>query len=331
MTISCGRWRGKPRHFVIRHPHVKIMYGERNRFIDKMRSSSQLFNHLNLLNIMGIRLRMCKNKTTDLLRDTFHATPLTPPETTIQPLFVLSFHDGKVGRLGYLKELFDKPDQKGLSPKPKANTVANTELERTQKVEMDMGVHIMGALLSGFKLDASPVKASLQGAQEISFSFTNIQRFSIDVFKLGSALANKRANLDNRALQVFLEGRKPAKMLLVTDVLASNSLAINVESSKNRDFRIQLSPIQTFIANGKLGIKTSKHEEKTIAFEGPERLTFAFSCVPLIIDKNNGFLTPGLPMDGLESTRGSRGATKPKPEYFELDDDPLSPGFLELD
>lgn len=280
---------------------------------------------------MGFKLRICKNKTTDLLRKTFHATPLTPPESTIQPLFVLSLHDGKIGRLGYLKELFNKEDQKGLSPKPKPTTVADTALERTQKVDFDLGVNIMGALLSGFQLDASPVKAALNGAREISFSFTNIHRYSIDLLSLGNALADKSANLKNRALQVFLDKNHSAKMLLVTDVLASNALAVNVESTHSQDFKIQLSPVENFIANAKLGVKAQQHQEKTIEFEGPENLTFAFTCVELHIDPTTGILTPGLVASGFESVKSAGVSEDARPPYVELDDDPAMPGFLEFD
>lgn len=279
---------------------------------------------------MPFKIRICKNKTTDLLRNTFHATPLTPPESTIRPLFILSRHNGKIGRLGFLKELFDKTDQTGLNPKPLTGIVADTALERTQKVDFDLGVNIMGALLKGFNLDSSPVKLALNGAREISFSFTNIQRHYIDQLKLGKSLAGKQVDLNNSALKSYIRPKDKAQMLLVTDVLASNSLAVNVESTHSQDFKIQLSPIENFIANAKLGVKASQHQAKSIEFEGPENLTFAFSCVELEIDPVTGILSLGLPV-GLESTRGAGEPETVQPNYVDLDDDPATPGFLELD
>ncbi|MFN8302380.1 MAG: hypothetical protein U0U46_07800 [Saprospiraceae bacterium] len=279
---------------------------------------------------MSFKIRICKNKTTDLLRNTFHATPLTPPESTIRPLFILSRHNGKIGRLGYLKELFDKDKQSGLSPKPATGIVADTALERTQKVDFNLGVNILGALVKGFNLDISPVKAALNGAREISFSFTNIQRLYIDQLKLGNALAGKQVNLSNSALKSYLRPKDKAQMLLVTDVLASNSLAVNVESEHSQDFKIQMSPIESFIADAKLDVKARQHQEKTIQFEGTESLTFAFSCVELEIDPVTGILSLGLPV-GLESTRGSGEQEAMQPGYVDLDDDPAMPGFLELD
>ena len=111
---------------------------------------------------MAFKLRVCKNKTTDLLRNTFHATPVTPPESTIRPLFVLSRLDGKVSRRGDLKFLFPKKYHKALNLEFSRNRVADTSLQRTQKVDMGMGVQIMGALLQGFKIDTAPVTAALR-------------------------------------------------------------------------------------------------------------------------------------------------------------------------
>lgn len=282
---------------------------------------------------MGIKMRMCKNKTTDLLRDTFHATPVTPPESIIQPLFVLSRLDGKITRRGELKFLFPKKNHKGLKLKFSHNRVADTALQRTQKVGMDMGVHIMGALLQGFKIDTAPVSAALQGCKEISFSFTNIERVSVDINELGAALSGKFCDLKNASTNVFTVVDGAAEMLLVTDVLSSNMLAINTESTNGHDFKIKLDALQSAIASADLKVKVEKHQENSIVFQGEEALTFAFSCIRVTMDPQTGALSLGEAVE-VRAARGERGLEKrspPKKEYVLLDEDAMAPGFLSWD
>lgn len=267
---------------------------------------------------MGFQLRICRNNTTDLLRQTFHATPVTPPESTIQPLFVLSRLDGKVSRRGDLKFLFPKKYHKSLNLEFSRNRVADTALQRTQKVDMGMGVQIMGALLQGFKIDTAPVTAALSGAREISFSFTNIERVSVDVNELGAVLSGKHLDLENASAKIFLGSDGPSEMLLVTDVLSSNMMAVNTESTSGQDFKINLEALQAAIASANLDVKVKKHQESSIVFQGETPLTFAFSCIRVYVDEQTGALTLGESVE-VRRAREARGleSAPPLQEYVQ--------------
>ena len=283
---------------------------------------------------MGFQLRICRNKTTDLLRDTFHATPVTPPEGSIRPLFVLSRLNGKVSRRGDLKFLFPKKYHKSLNLEFSHNRVADTALQRTQKVEMGLGVNIMGALLQGFKIDTAPVTAALSGAREISFSFTNIERVSVDVNELGAALSGKHLDLNNASAKIFLGDDDPSEMLLVTDVLSSNMMAVNTESTNGQDFKIDLAALESVIASADLKVKVEKHQNNSIVFQGEEALTFAFTCIRVYVDPQTGALTLGESVEvraAREAKAGGLESVPPPQDYVQLDDDPLTPGFLSWD
>ncbi len=282
---------------------------------------------------MGFQLRICRNNTTDLLRQTFHATPVTPPESTIRPLFVLSRLDGKVSRRGDLKFLFPKKHHKSLNLDFTHDRVADTALQRTQKVDMSLGVQIMGALLQGFKIDTAPVTAALSGAREISFSFTNIERVSVDVNELGAVLSGKHLDLQNASAKIFLDEEGASEMLLVTDVLSSNMMAVNTESTSGHDFKINLEALQASIASANLDVKVQKHQENSIVFKGETPLTFAFSCIRVYVDPQTGQLTLGESVEVRRAREAVSGveSTPPPPEFVQLDDDPLTPGFLSLD
>jgi len=280
---------------------------------------------------MAFKLRICKNKTTDLLRNTFHATPVTPPESTIRPLFVLSRLDGKISRRGELKFLFPKRNHKALDLQFSHNRVADTALQRTQKVDMDMGVKIMGALLQGFHVDAAPVAAALHGARKISFSFTNIERVSVDVNELGAALSGKKLDLKNASAKIFMGTDGPSEMLLVTDVLSSNMMAINTESTSGHDFKIKMEALEASIASAKLDVRVQKHEESSIVFQGVEALTFAVSCIRVRVGPATGMLTLGESVEVRASRKRKLESPPPAPKYEQLDEDAMTPGFLSWD
>lgn len=280
---------------------------------------------------MAFRLRICRNNTTDLLRDTFHATPVTPPESTIRPLFVLSRLDDKVSRRGDLKFLFPKKYHKSLNLEFNRNWVADTALQRTQKVNMDLGVQIMGALLQGFQIDTAPVTAALHGAREISFSFTNIERVSVDVNELGAVLSGKHLDLENASAKIFL-GTDASEMLLITDVLSSNMMAVNAESTSGQTTKINLDALEAAIASAQLNVRVKKHQESSIIFQGETPLTFAFTCIRVYVDGQTGALTLGESVE-VRAAREARGpeSVPPPQEYVQLDDDAITPGFLSWD
>jgi hypothetical protein len=282
---------------------------------------------------MPFSLRICKNPTTDLLRDTFKATPVNPPESSVQPLLVFALgSDGKAQKRGQFQHLL--ADDAPLQLEILKNRVSDTALERTQAVDVNFGVNIMEALLKGFKIDAAPVNAALKNAREISFSFTNIYRHAIDINQLGKELIGRHLDIQNPALSIFTDPTNPWQMLLVTDVLVSNELAINAEKSSEGSLELDLTALEAYIAGANLKVKANKKQGSTIVFEGEEQLTFAFSCVRVTVEAGTGRLGLGETINprsgdrkGFESTRE---VTVPV-EFAELDDDARRPGFFSFE
>jgi hypothetical protein len=282
---------------------------------------------------MSFSLRICKNPTTDLLRDTFKATPVNPPESSVQPLLVFALKPGgSAQKRGHFQHLL--ADDAPLQLEVSQNRVSDTALERTQSVDLDFGINIMEALLKGFKIDAAPVNAALKNARQISFSFTNIYRHSIDINQLGKQLIGRHLDIQNPALSIFTDPTDPWQMLLVTDVLVSNEIAINAEKSTDGSLDINLEALQAYITGANLKVKASKKQGDTIVFEGEEQLTFAFSCVRVIVEAGTGRLGLGETINPRSGRGGeyesAREVTAPV-EYAELDEDARRPGFFSFE
>ncbi len=271
---------------------------------------------------MAFSFRICKNDITDLLRDTFNATPLRVPESRVKPLIVIGRKGAKVDFRGELKYLL--ADEQVLPVEPQESILADSSLQRSRSVSLNLGLKILDGFLSGFNMSPSPVGASLKGVKEISFSFTNTRRLYVDPGMLGLQLKGKVIDLKHPSLGIFTR-EDPYEMLLISDVIASNSFTINIENARENEFDASMPALQSYVADVDAKVKVDIKQGKSVTFQGADYLAFAFTCVKLELDKQSGSLGVG------ETVITKGGGETEKTPYAELDDDAYEPGMLEWD
>ncbi len=277
---------------------------------------------------MAFKFRICQNDTTSVLRKLFDATPMRIPEASVQPLLVIAEKNGKTDKRGDLRHLLS--DDSVLTIELKEDIVSNVNLEKTRSMDWDFGVDLLSGIFQGFNLPSAAISSKMNNAREISLSFRNVRRRRIDKNELGSALQNRKLNLTHPSAKIFL-GDNAQNMLLVTDVIISNGFAINVLKTKDNGGNIEIPAIQEIISEAKLGVKIKADSKDTIEFEGPEFLTFAFTCVKLEVDQATGELGVGTTVITRKSASGKGVEKVEVPETIELDDDEFEPGLLEWD
>lgn len=236
--------------------------------------------------------------------------------------------NGKTDKRGDLRHLLS--DDSVLSIELKEDIVSNVNLEKTRSMDWDFGVDLLSGIFQGFNLPSAAISSKMNNAREISLSFRNVRRRRIDKNELGSALLNRKLNLTHPSAKIFL-GDSAQNMLLVTDVIISNGFAINVLKTKDNGGNIEIPAIQEIISEAKLGVKIKADSKDTIEFEGPEFLTFAFTCVKLEVDPATGELGVGTTVITRQSASGKGVEKVEVPETIELDDDEFEPGLLEWD
>ncbi len=274
---------------------------------------------------MAFKFRICQNDTTDVLRDLFNATPLRTPEAAVQPLLVIAEKGGKTERRGDLRHLLSGDNS--LTYSQKDDLVTNVNLQKTRSVDWEFGAKLLDGFFQGFNMPSASLGAKLSGAKEVSLSFNNVRRRWIDKNELGSALRGKIFDLQHPSVGIFL-GEDPWNLLLVTDVIASNGFAINIERSGGVDFNVDVPAIQGILTDTNAKVSAKKTGNNSIAFEGADFLTFAFSCVKLELNPRTGALGVGVTV----ATRNAKtGKMEEVPAPVELDDDYFEPGLLEWD
>lgn len=277
---------------------------------------------------MAFRFRICKNDTTTLLREMFKATPLRVPEARVQPLIVVAQKDNDVQFRGELSFLLDNPEAFVMDFNTDA--VADVALDRTKKVDVEVGLSILEGLLKGLNMSPAAVGVALKGVKEISFSFHNVQRRWLDLGKLGTQLKTNRLDLTHPAVK-FFTGEDAPTFLLISDAIVSNSFGINLESGRDDAFEEGVPAIEKFIADANLNVKVQSSHKKSITFQGENPLTFAFSCVRVAFEPETGAIS--LMEEVNPRTRGLESVDElpDVPLVATLDEDKFEPGLLSWD
>jgi hypothetical protein len=275
---------------------------------------------------MSFRKRLCKNQTTEFLRDTFSATPLKVPEERMKPLMVLASVDDETKFRGELKFLLK--DTSAFNLPVQSTIVSDVSTQRTGTMDADVGFSILDGFFKSLNFNSVALGFVLKGVKQMSLSFTNVQRQWIDLGALGQAVGRNNIDTENASLAVFV-GEDAADMLLVTDAIVSNSFSINDESGSDTAFDASIPLIEKFVADGKLAVKVAKTSKTTITFTNATPLTFAFSCVKLEYDAATGKVAIR------ENVTPKRGLLPGDPERFTphvlLDENEAMPGMLTLD
>jgi hypothetical protein len=208
--------------------------------------------------------RICQNPTSTLLRETFHATPVTVPEERYKPLMLMTYDGKETKFLGEMKFLF-VPGQP-FNVKVSQSVVADASLEKTSVMNLNVGLNILNGFFKGLKMDPIALSTAFHKVKKISLSFTNVKRDFIDVLDLGNQLSKQSVNLKNPALELF-KVNKDTELLLITDALVSPGFSINDDTKKDGGLNIDVPLIEKYISDGKVDVKMSSDKKSTISFE----------------------------------------------------------------
>ena len=276
-------------------------------------------------------MRICKNDITDLIRDQFGANPLRIPENRIRPMTLVEIKDRKLNYLGNFKYLV----KGGLpqTPAPLESIAAAVNGKQSKKVKLKLGFDILGNFLKAFNIDSSVVSAAIENTKKIAFTFHDVKRHYFDILEFGQILSDHQisGNQENIFIQHILKN-EDTQLGLITDALVSNNFSLSTFKDNETGIGIKIPLIQEYISDVDLNVEVLKTAENTVTFKGPTPLTFAFSCVELLIDPETGRFTRGewfdniQPRDGQEITKELNQANA----KMTIDPDQANPLLLEF-
>ena len=227
------------------------------------------------------RILCPKNPLMETIRKTYNMTPLNVPDSSTQPLIVVAHRGRESSQWGPLEDLFAGTDQT-IDLSPNMATVADVKVENTGSLNMDFGFSLLSGLLKGFGVEIKPFEVALKNAKEISLSFENVQKKSIGLTTLGKALIDKKINMENPAMHIFTRSERKFGMYLISSVLQSNQVMINIEKKTDDSLAVEAPDLGGF-TDVSVEMKETDSKKQVIAFNGKEPLTFAFSAIELFI------------------------------------------------
>ncbi|MGH9612210.1 MAG: hypothetical protein ACRD4P_03930 [Bryobacteraceae bacterium] len=130
-------------------------------------------------------IELCRHDpVADTLRNVFHANIVEVPEARIQPLIVVAASASVTSFRGAILPLLKKPTD-FAPPQIMQSQMPAVSGTKTREVKLDLGLEILGNFLSGFGIPSAGVSACFQGATTVSFSFSDVIRFFVDIGELG--------------------------------------------------------------------------------------------------------------------------------------------------
>jgi len=281
-------------------------------------------------------MRICKNDITDIIADLFGANALKIPESRIQPLCLLEIEDNKPVFLGEFRNLVRGSFDHGVEIK--TSFVSEVSDVKTEKVSIGFGLKILENFLKAFRADPVTISLALSNSKKISFAFSDVQRKYFEPLELGKILSENKIYGDQK--NMFIKAiikNKNLRLALITDVLVSNNFSMSTYDEGNSAVKIDIPLIQGYISGAGLDLKVESSSDHEVKFNGPEALTFAFSCVEIRID-SSGRISKG---DWLRRIRSAKGLdTVSEAEIsneelnrsarFQIDDNRANPLLFEL-
>lgn len=246
-------------------------------------------------------MKICKNKITDVIRTSFGANPLRVPRTGILPLKVLEIINEKPVELGHLKFLIQ--NDFNLEIPIESEIAANVANVTTKNVDIKFGFKVLSGFLKALDIDPAVVSASLKSNKTLSFSFENVVTKHIDLLQFGQILNKNQLIWDDSNFSIQSTNSKQPKLALVTRVLQSNNFSIKVFKDKGVNGKVNIPVLEEYLADVKMEGKIQKKTENEIKFNNKEHLTFAFSCVEILIDTKTKKLKRGNWLDSLKGMK----------------------------
>jgi len=240
---------------------------------------------------------LCSNDPLlDALQQVYKAIPLRSPATNVQPLQVIRSDGSQTDRLGSLNDALAGTGTINVPLQTAKNIDALAHSSR--KINLSLGLDILGPFLKAFGLSTIGLDTAFDGASEVSFSFTGVERTYVEALALGKAMRGQRLDVENPALMVFADPASPWGFYVIDSILTSPNISVKVETSADASFKLNVPAIQQILGNVKAGVSVSSADGRQLSVTGSVPLTFAFSVFQFYLDDGKvASIDPGAQID----------------------------------
>lgn len=236
---------------------------------------------------MGLFQFQCthQDKLLKSLIKIYHATPLLVPDSGTKPLNIVARRGSKTKNRGDLGGILVNAD--AVLPKFKRSEQAGISFSETNEMKVDFGLKILDGFFKGFNLSMNPLKSVIDSNSTMTFEFKNVKREYVDINLLGRHLKECKLDLNNSAIHPFIREKRPMDMYLINSILKSNEFTVNITKSSTSTNSVEV-PILEKITDVGVTVETKGDKTYSMTFKSKHYLTFAFSSVEIIFNREDG-------------------------------------------
>ncbi|MDR7545324.1 MAG: hypothetical protein QN120_13860 [Armatimonadota bacterium] len=222
----------------------------------------------------------CRESSLDFLRELGY-TPIQLPREHIYPLDLVGKRPGAgaARHLGPLPRLMRTAD--APPPMRQDELVGQITGRRTDKLDVGLGLHLLGKLLAALGALAISAKVGFERARQVEFSYEDVRSDSVDIIELREYLGRRPAlDAGNPVIDDYFIGE--GQVVVITRTLKSRSFGVTATDEQGQEIEVDVNVLQRNLAE--VGVDVSAATRTKVSFRGPRPLVFAFQGLALHID-----------------------------------------------
>lgn len=210
------------------------------------------------------------------------------PRASAQPL-ELMHRDGKdLTRLGMVSDLVAAGDLALPQASRDASPGIDIEGKETSKVNVAIGLSILGSFIGALGGGKLGVDAAFSNAKTVTFQYAGVMEDAVDVLSLEKFV--KAGRISPHVPSGTLEKLLDDEVYVVTSVLKTKKILVSAQGESGSAVKVDVPVIQQAVG-ANLKVETARAQESRVAFEGAVPVAFAFQAVQLVFDDSGEFLT----------------------------------------
>jgi hypothetical protein len=199
------------------------------------------------------------------------------PTAAFEPLILLGQLEASFSQLGKLNALLKNPPMS--LPQITTDAAASISGQHTDKIEIKVGVDILGALLSALGGGTLSAGFDFGDSTDLQFVYENVVEDRAEPTDVGKYLTNQPVDTANLALKQFITG--DGKLFVVTRVVKSNKFTVQFTNMFGVGVNVTVPPI--IGVDGQVSVQVNNDNKSIVSFQGTQMLGFGFECYKLIV------------------------------------------------
>lgn len=201
------------------------------------------------------------------------------PREGIEPLTVIGWSKESAQILGKLPDLVTGTP--GSLPQPTTGVATNINGQRSSSLKIGVGLSILNGMIAGLGGGTLGASVNFTNAKKVTFLYENVTATTVDAIPVGRYLRDGDIDQTNPVSLPFLTGS--GKLLVLVDVLKSNKIKVQFESSNGVAASLDVPVIQGAVG-GKVAVDSQQETSGILSFDGDKMLSFGFKCFQVVLD-----------------------------------------------